>query len=211
MSDNLEDYELGALVAIQGKKGCTDSRCSRLNGRCHGYHCPKCGEPCSMMGHSACPDKEADHTEEPTTFCYRVEGILDAYHGSRVRVFDETYEIAADHPVEALEKLLHEVEWSLLDTVQGFSVTMLSEETKPPLPLDDNTATMMQREWLLQRTEDDQDSAASPSEETASEDENRPMSPDDFANARASDMRVPACRSAYEKYLASFPSEETRP
>lgn len=56
---NLGDYELGEVVAIQGKADCTDVRCSRYNGKCVGYHCPKCGESCSMIGHRVCPEKEA--------------------------------------------------------------------------------------------------------------------------------------------------------
>lgn len=46
-------------VAIMGQDGCTDVRCTRLNGKCVGYHCPKCGQPCSMMGHRACQEPAA--------------------------------------------------------------------------------------------------------------------------------------------------------
>lgn len=32
--------------------GCTDVRCTRINGRCVGMHCARCGEPCSSQGHA---------------------------------------------------------------------------------------------------------------------------------------------------------------
>lgn len=59
MDGNLDDFVLGELVAVQGKEGCQDPRCSRDGNpnRCRGYHCPRCGKPCSMMGHK-CPDKK---------------------------------------------------------------------------------------------------------------------------------------------------------
>lgn len=62
MANSLEDYEVGELIAVQGKEGCQDPRCSRDSfDRCRGYHCPECGKPCSMMGHRVCPDKEESH------------------------------------------------------------------------------------------------------------------------------------------------------
>lgn len=48
-------YELGPCVAVMGKEGCEDVRCTRAGDRCIGYHCSRCGEPCSMMGHRDCP------------------------------------------------------------------------------------------------------------------------------------------------------------
>ena len=50
-------YELGPCVAVQGKEGCEHPQCTRMRGAssCMGYHCPHCGEPCSMMGHRDCP------------------------------------------------------------------------------------------------------------------------------------------------------------
>lgn len=30
---------------------CQDPRCSRINGKCVGWHCSRCGEPCSSQGH----------------------------------------------------------------------------------------------------------------------------------------------------------------
>lgn len=62
MPEYLGGYELGPMVAVQGKEGCTDPRCTRMRDRetgewgvCIGWHCPRCGEPCSMMGHRNCP------------------------------------------------------------------------------------------------------------------------------------------------------------
>lgn len=43
-------------IAIMGVKGCEDPRCTRLKGKCIGYHCPICGKPCSMMGHPKCQE-----------------------------------------------------------------------------------------------------------------------------------------------------------
>lgn len=37
-------------------KECTDLRCSRIDGRCVGMHCPRCGEPCGSQGHRKCRD-----------------------------------------------------------------------------------------------------------------------------------------------------------
>ena len=59
ISSEIGDFEIGALLAYQGKEGCTDSRCTRMDGRCHGYHCPVCHEPCSMMGHKKCQEEAA--------------------------------------------------------------------------------------------------------------------------------------------------------
>ncbi len=44
-------WKIGETVSVQGAEGCQDPRCSRIGGQCVGYHCPYCGEPCSMMGH----------------------------------------------------------------------------------------------------------------------------------------------------------------
>ena len=36
--------------------------CTRLDGECVGWHCPKCGYPCSSQGHTlGCPDPAASH------------------------------------------------------------------------------------------------------------------------------------------------------
>lgn len=44
------------LTLAGGVEGCTSPKCRRSgpDGVCMGYHCPKCGEPCSMMGHGNC-------------------------------------------------------------------------------------------------------------------------------------------------------------
>lgn len=58
------NFEIGPMLAYQGKDGCESTLCRRmvkrsddgsfLIGPCLGYHCPICDEPCSMMGHSEC-------------------------------------------------------------------------------------------------------------------------------------------------------------
>lgn len=50
-------FQLGGLVAIQGLEGCTDRRCTKINGRCAGYHCAVCLKPSGMTGHAACRDE----------------------------------------------------------------------------------------------------------------------------------------------------------
>ena len=44
------------------------------------------------------------------------------------RPFDETYELAGEHPAEALEKLLHEIEWGILDSEQEFTISYLGSD-----------------------------------------------------------------------------------
>lgn len=62
MPEYISGYEVGPMLAYQGKEGCSDSRCTRRThpvidwDRCVGYHCPHCHEPCSMFGHSNCPN-----------------------------------------------------------------------------------------------------------------------------------------------------------
>lgn len=41
----------GDVLAGPGPEDCRDVRCSRVNGRCVGMHCAKCGEPCGSQGH----------------------------------------------------------------------------------------------------------------------------------------------------------------
>lgn len=56
MEDSAGPYKLGKLLSVQGKDGCKDPRCSRMNGKCVGYHCADCGKPSSMIGHPrGCP------------------------------------------------------------------------------------------------------------------------------------------------------------
>lgn len=60
-SDGGHTFRIGELIAVQGVEGCTSMRCRRMGGDytktppdigiCVGYHCPRCGEPCSMTGH----------------------------------------------------------------------------------------------------------------------------------------------------------------
>ncbi len=53
--DNGMRFVVGDLIAIQGREGCTDARCTRRNGQCIGYHCPTCGKSCGSQGHD-CPE-----------------------------------------------------------------------------------------------------------------------------------------------------------
>lgn len=65
----LDRYVFKELLAVEGREGCTDPRCRRMFypdgsiGPCMGYHCPRCGEPCSMMGHQKCRSVSPDHNE----------------------------------------------------------------------------------------------------------------------------------------------------
>lgn len=62
--DIVDGFQLGPLVAYQGKAGCTDPSCShryeqtpegpRMVPGCGSYHCPTCDAPVSMVGHD-CP------------------------------------------------------------------------------------------------------------------------------------------------------------
>lgn len=62
-------------------------------------------------------------------FRFRVEGCqvsftaLPSFHA-----FDEPYEIEGEHPAEALEKLRHEIDWSIIDAYEGFTITYLPDE-----------------------------------------------------------------------------------
>lgn len=48
------EFEVRELVAVMGREGCEDVTCTRINGKCAGYHCPHCHKPCSMLGHPNC-------------------------------------------------------------------------------------------------------------------------------------------------------------
>lgn len=65
-------------------------------------------------------------------YTFHVEGVqeqLTALPTSR-RAFDETYEIEGEHPAEALEKLVSgEIEWGILDSEYGFTITFVPKET----------------------------------------------------------------------------------
>lgn len=56
------------------------------------------------------------------SFKFRVEGVEQGRR-SYVQAFDETFEIEGEHPAEALEKLVHEIEWGILDGWQDFTIT----------------------------------------------------------------------------------------
>lgn len=57
-------------VAVKGWPDCTSPRCTRRNftvdpdtgivdvGDCVGWHCPRCGEPTSMLGHECAGEGE---------------------------------------------------------------------------------------------------------------------------------------------------------
>lgn len=59
---SLDDFEIIAPLAYQGKVGCEDPRCTRMihrnedgtftMGACMGWHCEYCDEPCGSQGHS---------------------------------------------------------------------------------------------------------------------------------------------------------------
>jgi rubredoxin len=51
VTDDGRTFVLGTQVAAQGKEGCTDPGCTRINGVCVGWHCPVCGAPTSSFGH----------------------------------------------------------------------------------------------------------------------------------------------------------------
>lgn len=62
-----------------------------------------------------------------TVYRVRVEGVEDR-HSSRDIAFDETWEFDAEHPSEAVERVLHEIEWGIVDVALGRSVTITVEE-----------------------------------------------------------------------------------
>jgi hypothetical protein len=59
-------WDLGPLLAYQGKPGCADVECTRVmhrredgswaGGECVGWHCSRCDAPCSPMGHRCARD-----------------------------------------------------------------------------------------------------------------------------------------------------------
>lgn len=58
---------------------------------------------------------------------FRVTGAEEqrTFLPSQVHSFDETFEIEGEHPAEAVEKLLHEIEWGILDADQPFEIEYL--------------------------------------------------------------------------------------
>jgi hypothetical protein len=47
---------LSAADVTRIARDCDDPRCTRIDGRCVGLHCPHCTEPCSTMG-CGCQDE----------------------------------------------------------------------------------------------------------------------------------------------------------
>jgi len=69
--------------------------------------------------------------ENPTyTYTFRVEGVYEQRTAlpTRAHKFDETYLIVAEHPAHALERLINEVEWGVLDSYEEWTVTHVPEE-----------------------------------------------------------------------------------
>ena len=61
-SDSGKEYVIGEQLAYRGREDCDSPFCTRMGfsydpegnfvqGVCVGWHCPRCDEPCSMMGH----------------------------------------------------------------------------------------------------------------------------------------------------------------
>ncbi len=64
--------------------------------------------------------------DETELFRLRVEGTCEpSTQGALVWPFDETYEVRAEHPAQALERLCSEVEWGIIDSYAGWTVTFL--------------------------------------------------------------------------------------
>lgn len=61
---------------------------------------------------------------EQEMFRIRVEGTEFRWAGNVFHAFDETYEIEAEHPAEAITKLLSEIEWGILDQVEPFTISV---------------------------------------------------------------------------------------
>ncbi len=76
------------------------------------------------------PFPAAAAPQETETFTFRVEGH-QVQHGTMNWAFDETYEIAGEHPAEALGKLLNEIEWGILDSERGFTIEFIPPEVMP--------------------------------------------------------------------------------
>jgi hypothetical protein len=55
--------EPGRRPLIDPADPCQDLRCRRIDGRCVGMHCARCGESCGAQGHTTCP---TDVAAQPT-------------------------------------------------------------------------------------------------------------------------------------------------
>lgn len=53
----------GTPVAGQGPEGCSNAFCTRIDGRCVGWHCTYCGAPTSSQGHK-CAERKAKEPQE---------------------------------------------------------------------------------------------------------------------------------------------------
>ncbi len=66
-------------------------------------------------------------TDETELFTFRVEGVEQQTtylpRSPADRVFDETFTIEGEHPADSLDKLLHEIEWGILDAYSEFTIT----------------------------------------------------------------------------------------
>jgi hypothetical protein len=49
-------WVVGERLAYQGDTTCRNATCTRVDGRCVGWHCAVCGAPCSSQGHHNCPE-----------------------------------------------------------------------------------------------------------------------------------------------------------
>ena len=61
-------------------------------------------------------------------FRFRVVGRTTprTFLGGDVNTFDETYDVEGEHPAEAIEKLMGEIEWGILDGDKPFTIEFLA-------------------------------------------------------------------------------------
>jgi len=69
-------------------------------------------------------------TEDEEVFRFRVEGLEEQRTAlpTHRHKFDELYELEGEHPAHALEKLIHEIEWGILDGYSEWTITFLPGE-----------------------------------------------------------------------------------
>jgi hypothetical protein len=63
VSDNGRRFVIGTQLAVS-KEGCTNPYCSRIDGRCVGWHCPHCNAPTSSQGHNCAEGKAKGPREQ---------------------------------------------------------------------------------------------------------------------------------------------------
>ena len=68
-------------------------------------------------------DDEQHYDEEQHTYRLHVHGTDGARRASFFVAFDETYEIEAPHVSVAIERLMREIEWGILDDEESFTIT----------------------------------------------------------------------------------------